>query len=48
MNNAKCRTCQNRHTPWCKGCEHNFPGLDQFDFYQKIEEDKEEQDEQRI
>lgn len=32
----KCVTCANRDTGWCKGCEHNFPGVDQFDFYQEI------------
>ncbi|MCB7039834.1 MULTISPECIES: hypothetical protein [Eubacteriales] len=31
----KCDTCANRNTRWCNGCEHNFPGLEQFDFYQE-------------
>lgn len=42
MNERKCETCANRGTAWCKGCEHNFPSLDQFDFYQKLEETKED------
>lgn len=34
----RCNNCKNRiNDPhWCKGCEYNFPGLDQFDFYQPI------------
>ena len=31
----KCDTCANRNTRWCNGCEHNFPGLEQSDFYQE-------------
>lgn len=31
----KCETCALQDTAWCKGCEHNFPGLEQFDFYQE-------------
>lgn len=34
----KCETCTNQNTAWCKGCEYNFPGLEQFDFYQKRKE----------
>ncbi len=34
----KCETCANRNTAWCKGCEHKFPGLEQFDFYQEQKE----------
>jgi len=41
MNERKCETCANRNTPWCKGCEYNFPGLEQFDFYSKVRVDKE-------
>ena len=33
---TKCDTCENKKTGWCRGCEHNFPGVDQFDFYQEI------------
>lgn len=40
---SKCETCANQNTPWCKGCEWNFPGLEQFDFYQERKETKEEQ-----
>ena len=32
----KCETCALNGTGWCKGCEHSFPGVDQFDFYQEI------------
>lgn len=34
----RCNNCKNRvNDPrWCQGCEYNFPGLDQFDFYQPI------------
>ena len=35
---SKCQTCANRGTAWCGGCEHNFPGLEQFDFYQESKE----------
>lgn len=34
----KCDTCANRSTRWCNGCEHNFPVLEQFDFYQETAE----------
>ena len=36
--NKKCANCKNRlNDPrWCRGCEYNFPGLEQFDFYQAI------------
>lgn len=40
MNERNCETCANRETPWCKGCEYKVPGLDQFDFYQKLMEPK--------
>lgn len=40
MNNPKCETCANRHTPWCSGCEYNFPGLEQFDFYQEVKKNE--------
>ena len=39
----KCKTFALQNTPWCRGCEHIFPGLKQFDFYQKRKEAKEEQ-----
>lgn len=34
----RCNNCKNRiNDPrWCPGCEYNFPGLEQFDFYQPI------------
>lgn len=38
INSRKCETCANRGSGWCKGCEHNSPGLDQFDFYQEMKE----------
>lgn len=34
----KCKTCALQDTAWCKGCEHKFPGLEQFDFYQEQKE----------
>lgn len=36
--NEKCNSCKLRYDerPWCKGCENNFPGVDQFDLYQPI------------
>ena len=37
MRGTKCLNCGNyAEGKWCPGCEHNFPGLDQFDFYQEI------------
>lgn len=33
--------CANRGTAWCKGCEWNFPGVEQFDFYQEIKKREE-------
>ena len=30
---SKCDTCRNNGSAWCKGCEYDHPGLDQFDFY---------------
>ncbi len=39
MYSEKCKTCANKGTGWCGGCEHNFPGVDQFDFYQGIKEE---------
>lgn len=38
---SKCETCANRGTAWCEGCEYNYPGLNQFDFYQELKEVKE-------
>lgn len=32
---GKCDSCKNKGTAWCRGCEHRYPGLDQFDFYQR-------------
>lgn len=31
--NTRCKTCANKDSAWCKGCEYHHPGLDQFDFY---------------
>lgn len=42
----KCETCANQNTAWCKGCEHNFPGLEQFDFYQERKESEGDDGEQ--
>lgn len=37
MRGTKCLSCGNyAEGKWCRGCEYNFPGLDQFDFYQEI------------
>lgn len=36
--NSNCETCALQGTPWCGGCDWNFPGLEQFDFYQKRKE----------
>ena len=36
----KCDSCANKGTGWCLGCEHNFPGLEQFDLYQEIARSK--------
>lgn len=33
-----CETCALQSTAWCNGCEHNFLGLEQFDFYQERKE----------
>lgn len=41
--NHKCKTCVLQNTLWCGGREHNFPGLEQFDFYQERKDTKEEQ-----
>ena len=30
-----CDSCKNKGTAWCLGCEHRYPRLDQFDFYQR-------------
>lgn len=32
----KCDSCKNKSTAWCCGCEHRQPGLEQFDFYQRV------------
>lgn len=32
----QCDSCGNKGTAWCWGCEHRCPGLEQFDFYQRI------------
>jgi len=36
MQKEFCNKCSNQDTAWCKGCEHNFPGVDQFDFFREI------------
>ena len=37
MRGTQCLSCRNyAEGKWCRGCEYNFPGLDQFDFYQEI------------
>lgn len=35
----RCNNCRNRigDPRWCPGCWYNFPGLEQFDFYQPIQ-----------
>jgi hypothetical protein len=33
---ANCDKCTNQKMMWCNGCEHNFPSVDNFDFYREI------------
>jgi len=44
----KCDTCKNQGTAWCKGCEYNFPGVDQFDFYQEIKPEENTSEEEDL
>ncbi len=32
----RCKTCRNRGSAWCSGCEYHHPGLEQFDFYNEV------------
>lgn len=36
-----CETCRNRGSAWCRSCDRIAPGLERFDFYQKIHLEKE-------
>lgn len=31
-----CNNCKNKYSKWCSGCEHNYPSVDNFDFYNEI------------